>query len=87
MIEVRVSSDTNLVPDLLDRFEILCNDPHFWDFLLQLSIAQKDRSGQNFFNLMPENKLEQQFMFVKPEFIDHWSYQIDNGKQHPDNQV
>lgn len=31
---------------------------------------------------MSENKLDQQFMFVKPEFIDHWSYQIDNGKQH-----
>lgn len=25
---------------------------------------------------------EQRFIFVKPEFINHWSYQIDNGKRH-----
>ena len=31
-----------------------------------------------------ENKKdsEQEFLFVKPEYIDHWSYQIDNGKRH-----
>lgn len=29
-----------------------------------------------------ENSQEQKFIFVKPEFLDHWSYQIDNGKRH-----
>ena len=31
---------------------------------------------------MPDNELEQEFIFVKPEYVDHWSYQIDNGKRH-----
>ena len=31
---------------------------------------------------MPDKEIEQNFMFVKPEFIDHWSYQIDEGKKH-----
>ena len=31
---------------------------------------------------MSDNKIDQKFMFVKPEFPDHWSYQIDEGKKH-----
>lgn len=31
---------------------------------------------------MPDKEIEQNFMFVKPEFLDHWSYQIDDGKKH-----
>lgn len=30
---------------------------------------------------MPDKEISQEFIFLKPEFIDHWSYQIDNGKR------
>ena len=29
-----------------------------------------------------EESFDYEFIFVKPEFIDHWSYQIDSGKPH-----
>ena len=31
---------------------------------------------------MPDKEIAQEFMFLKPEFLDHWSYQIDNGQKH-----
>ena len=31
---------------------------------------------------MPDNELESKFMFVKPEYVGYWSYQIDNQKRY-----